>query len=279
MANLPKKVIERLTKTISKFQRVLQVAKDRDVNEANTVIIVGDILSDVFGFDKYTEITSEFAIRGTYCDLAIKIDGKIQYLLEVKAIGLDLKESHLRQAVDYGANQGVQWVVLTNGIAWEIYRIRFNKPIDHDLVCSFNLIEINPRKTDDQEKLYLLCKEGLSKSIREDFHERVLSVNRFVIAAIIQTEDIINVIKRELKKLSSGLKVENTEIEKIIQNEVLKREVLEGEAAARAKQRVKRATSKSSKKAAVEKIDTPIVQHVSDTPFSGQSSEEIKKEI
>jgi predicted type IV restriction endonuclease len=277
MANLPKKVIERLTKTISKFQRVLQVAKDRDVNEANTVIIVGDILSDVFGFDKYTEITSEFAIRGTYCDLAIKIDGKIQYLLEVKAIGLDLKESHLRQAVDYGANQGVQWVVLTNGIAWEIYRIRFNKPIDHDLVCSFNLIEINPRKTDDQEKLYLLCKEGLSKSIREDFHERVLSVNRFVIAAIIQTEDIINVIKRELKKLSSGLKVENTEIEKIIQNEVLKREVLEGEAAARAKQRVKRATSKSSKKAAVEKIDASMAQQAPDASSSDQLLHEVKQ--
>ncbi|GAI67220.1 unnamed protein product, partial [marine sediment metagenome] len=96
MANIPKKVVERLSKTVSKFQRVLKIAKDRDVNEADTVSIVVDILSEVFGFDKYIEITSEYAIRSTYCDLAIKINGKIQYLIEVKAIGLDLKEHHLR---------------------------------------------------------------------------------------------------------------------------------------------------------------------------------------
>ncbi|MFV1950717.1 MAG: hypothetical protein ACC630_01980 [Nitrospinota bacterium] len=72
MAKLPKKVIERLTKTVSKFQRVLKIAKDRDVNEADTVLIVGDILSEVFGFDKYMEVTSEFAIRNTYFALEPK---------------------------------------------------------------------------------------------------------------------------------------------------------------------------------------------------------------
>ena len=140
MANIPKKVAERLSKTIGKFQNVLRVAKDRDINEGDTGAIVVDILSEVFGFDKYVEITSEYAIRGTYCDLAIRTNGKIQYLIEVKAIGLDLKEHHLRQVVDYGANQGVQWVILTNGILWEIYRIRFEKPINYDLVSSFNFL-------------------------------------------------------------------------------------------------------------------------------------------
>ncbi|MCG2829779.1 MAG: type I restriction enzyme HsdR N-terminal domain-containing protein [Desulfobacteraceae bacterium] len=277
MAKLPKKVIERLTKTVSKFQRVLKVAKDRDVNEADTVLIVGDILSEVFGFDKFMEVTCEFAIRNTYCDLAIKINGKIQYLLEVKAIGLDLKENYLKQVVNYGANQGVQWVVLTNGINWEIYNIRFEKPINHDLVCALDLLEINPKKVDDQEKLYLLCKEGLGKSVREDYHERMQSVNRFVIGALIQSDDIINVIKRELRKLSSGLKVENSEIEKILQNEVLKREVLEGEAAKKATQRIKRAASKSNKKPKVTKPATSPQQPVPASSFSEQLLQETKK--
>jgi len=30
----------------------------------------------LFGYDKYEEVTGEFAIRGTWCDLAIKIDGQ-----------------------------------------------------------------------------------------------------------------------------------------------------------------------------------------------------------
>ena len=203
MANIPKKADDRITKNVGKFQRVLKIAKDRDVNEADTVIIVGDILSEVFGFDKYIEVTSEFAIRGTYCDLAIKTNGKIQYLIEVKAIGLDLKEHHLRQVVDYGANQGVQWVILTNGILWEIYRIRFEKPLNYDLVSSFNFLELNPRKADDQEKIFLLCKEGLTKAVREDYYEHVQSVNRFVIGAIILSDEVVNVIRRELRKLSS----------------------------------------------------------------------------
>jgi hypothetical protein len=120
MSNIPKKVIERFMKTLPKFQRILQTANDRDVNEADTVSVLNDIFGEVFGYDKYVEVTSEFVIRGTYCDLAIKVEDKVQFLIEVKAIGIELKEAHARQAIDYGANHGVQWIILTNGIEWRI---------------------------------------------------------------------------------------------------------------------------------------------------------------
>lgn len=86
MSAIPKKVSERLSRGIKKFQPVLSAALSRDVNEDDTVTIVTDILSDLFGYDKYSEITSEYAIHGTYCDLAIKIDGEVRLLVEVKAI-------------------------------------------------------------------------------------------------------------------------------------------------------------------------------------------------
>ena len=54
------------------------------------------MLADVFGFDKYSEITSEFSIRSTFVDLAIQLDGKLQMLIEVKAIGLELKDSFIK---------------------------------------------------------------------------------------------------------------------------------------------------------------------------------------
>ena len=152
MVRIPKKVSDRLIKEINKFQKVLKTAKDRDVNESDTVTIITDMLAGVFGFDKYTELTSEQAIRGTYCDLAIKLDGNIKYLIEVKAIGIALKDNHLRQAIGYGATHGIQWVVLTNGINWQIYKIKFEKPVDYDLVCSFDFTELNSRKQEDQNK-------------------------------------------------------------------------------------------------------------------------------
>jgi len=245
MATIPKKIIDRYIKSVPKFQRILQVARDRDINEADTVGIIKDMLAEVFGFDKYLEITSEFAIRGTYCDLAIKMGDKIQYILEVKAIGLALKESHLRQAIDYGANQGVQWVVLTNGIVWDLYRIRFERPINYDLVSSFDILDLNPRKGDDQQKLFLLSKKGLSKSVREDYYERIQSVNRFVIGAIILSEGMTGAIKRDIRKLASGVKIEDKEIQNILRNEVLKRDVIEGDEASKAISRVKRILRKA----------------------------------
>ena len=125
MVPIPKKVSDRLSKEIGKFQKILKTAKDSDVGEANTVTIIVDMLASIFGFDKFLEITSEQNIKGTFCDLAVKLDGKFKYLIEVKAIGLNLKDHHLREAILYGATEGISWVVLTNGIIWEIYKIRF----------------------------------------------------------------------------------------------------------------------------------------------------------
>jgi predicted type IV restriction endonuclease len=244
MASIPKRVSERLSKETRKFQKVLQSAKDRDINESDTVLIITDMLARVFGFDKYSEITSEFAIRSTYCDLAVKTDGNVKYLIEVKAIGLDLKDSHIRQAVGYGAQHGIQWVVLTNGVDWEIYRITFERPVGHELLCSYNFLDLNARKSEDQEILYLLCKEGLSKDVIEEYHEHLMSVNRFIISAILQSDTGLNMLRRELKRVSPGTKVDTDEINSILTADVLKRDVVEGEPMKEAHHRVKKASSR-----------------------------------
>lgn len=257
MAKVPKKVVDRLAKTVGVFQRVLADAKDRDVNESDTLTIVTDVLSDVFGYDKYSDITSEQAIRGTFCDLAVKQDGRVKFLIEVKAIGLTLRENHLRQAVNYGANQGIPWVVLTNGLRWEIYRLKFEQPISHEEVCTFDFLDLSARKSDTHETLYLLCKEGLSQSAMESFHEHVQVVNRFIVGALVASEPVLAVIRRELKRLAPDSRVTIDEVAQLLPD-VLKRDVLEGEAATQAKRRVTRASTrplrKRAKKAASEDV-------------------------
>jgi hypothetical protein len=89
----------------------LRNARSRDVNESDTVVIVTDFVAEVPGYDKYSEITTEFSVRSTFCDLAIKLDTELRYLIEVKSAGTDLRENHLRQAVDYAANQGITAVI------------------------------------------------------------------------------------------------------------------------------------------------------------------------
>jgi predicted type IV restriction endonuclease len=245
---VPKRVSERLVRAIAKYQQVLQIAKDRDVNEADTVSIIKDMLADVFGYDKYLDVTSEFAIRGTFCDLAIKIENKVEFLIEAKAIGLELKEGHLRQAIEYGANHGVPWVLLTNGIVWRVYKIRFEQPINYDLVCEFSFDKLDTKNEEHQEKLFIVCKEGLIKAAREEFHEKILTVNRFVLGALILGDEVVGVIRRELRKLSDGVLVTPEEIGMVLANEVLKRDVLEGDDATKAQARVRKFYGKAARR-------------------------------
>jgi predicted type IV restriction endonuclease len=108
------RVRERMVAGLKGLQPIILQQKARDVSEADTVTVVKDILSEVLGFDKYAELTSEHSIRGTYCDLAVRIDDKLVLLIEVKAAGVDLDDRHVKQAIDYAANLGVDGVVLTN---------------------------------------------------------------------------------------------------------------------------------------------------------------------
>ena len=246
-------------KEVTSFQRVLQGARDRDVNETDTVTIIKDVLVHVFGFDKYTELTSEQCIRGTYCDLAVKVNNKVQYLIEVKAIGKDLKDNHIRQAVGYGASEGIPWVVLTNGITWEIYRIKFEQPVSHELACTFDLLAMNPQDQEQQYQLFLLCREGLNKAAIDEFYERQQNINRFVIGAILQSKPVLDAIRKEMKRLAPGNKVSIEEIEKILLAEVIKRDVIEGDEAVKVQCRIKKCAAKkkrATKEVALAPVET-----------------------
>jgi hypothetical protein len=260
---IPKKVSERLVAGVKRYQPIVVAAKARDVGEADTVTIVKDMLADVFGYDKYAEVTSEFAIRSTYCDLALKVDGVLQTLIEVKAIGLELKETHVKQAIDYAANQGVDWVLLTNGICWRVYHVVFAKPIDQELVVNIDFSTLNPRLEADMELLYLWCKEGWQKSMLTDYHTQKQALSRFFVGAMLLTDPVLEVIRRELRRVSPDVKIDTDQISAVLTTEVIKREVLEGDKADEARKKINRAAAKALRTIAVKPSkaapDAPIL--------------------
>jgi hypothetical protein len=207
-------------------------------------MIITDMLQDVFGYDKYSEITAEYSIRGTFCDLATKIDGTLQTLIEVKAIGLDLKDNHVKQAVDYAANQGVDWVILTNGVTWRIYKVHFGKPIEQELVVEFDFCQLNPRADKDLELVYLLCKEAWLKSVLGDFHVQRQALSRFFLGSMLLSRPVLEVIRRELRRVSPDVRIDIEDIERVLGSEVIKREVMEGEKAEEARRKIRSAAAR-----------------------------------
>jgi hypothetical protein len=240
---IPARVANRLSAGLKRYQPVLASAKTRDVNESDTSMIVADMLGDVFGYDKYSEVTRELCIRGTYCDLATRIEGKFQLLVEVKAIGLDLKDQHVKQAVDYAANQGIEWVALTSGALWRVYRVIFAKPIDSELVLDIDLLKLSHKNAADLESLHLLTRESMLKSGLYAYHDHVQATNKFYLSAILLSDAVLETVRRELRRLSDA-KLDVEELRAALRAEVIKREVVEGDKAEAARRKVTKAAGK-----------------------------------
>jgi predicted type IV restriction endonuclease len=268
MTKIPTKVSGRLGAGLKRFQPILDSARARDVSEADTVTIVKDVLAEVLGYDKYSEVTSEHLIRGTYCDLAVKLDGKLAWLIEVKAAGLDLKDSHVKQAVDYAANQGCEWVALTNGHRWMVFRVAFAKPIEHHLIADIDVSSLNPRKDDDLLLLWLLSKEGWLKSHLEDFAAQQEALSKYTIGALLLSEPVLSVVRRELRRISPEARIASDQINAVLQADVIKREILEGERAAGARKLISRA----AKRALRAKADEDGSDSETDAPSSEQTA-------
>jgi hypothetical protein len=244
MTKVPKKFSDRVVAKLKPYQAIAISHRSRDVSEADTVTLIKDILADVFGYDKYSELTSEQQIRGTFCDLAVQIEGKIRFLIEVKSAGSTLNDNHLRQAVNYGAHQGIEWIILTNAVEWRFYKVTFSQPISYDEITRFCLPDLNPRSIDDLSKMFLLAREGLPIDAISAFHQHQQIANQYVIGQILLSDPVVATVRREMRRLFPELRIEPEAISDLLVNGVIKREVVEGDKAQDAKQRIKKVSQK-----------------------------------
>ena len=199
---ISKRSAERAVSGLKRLLPIIEQQKTRDVSEADTVTLVKDVMAEVFGFDKYTEVTSEHTIRGTYCDLAVSIEKKIIELAEVKSAGTTLDDRHVKQAIDYAANEGVVWVVLTNGSVWRLYQVLFAKPIDKRLLIEVDLTTLDLKRDDCTECLAPFMKEGFVKGVQDELRDRQDATSRYLLSALILNNDnIVGAIRRELRRV------------------------------------------------------------------------------
>jgi hypothetical protein len=130
--------------------------------------------------------------------------------------------------VDYAANQGVDWVLLTNGVHWRVYHVTFGKPIEHELVVDIDFAAVSSRSEADVDRLYLWCKEGWLKSALTEYHHQKQALSRFFVGGMLLSEPVLDVIRRELRRMSPDVRIEVDEIRQVLAQEVIKRVVLDG---------------------------------------------------
>jgi hypothetical protein len=95
--------------------------------------------------------------------------------------------------------------------------------------------------------LYLWCKEGWIKSVLGEYHTQKQALSRFFLGAMVLSQPVLDVIRRELRRVSPDVRIETEQIHAVLASEVLKREVMEGEKAQEAAKKIARAASKALK--------------------------------
>lgn len=264
------KVETRIAAQLKKYQPILEQAKQRDISESDTCLIICDFLSDVLGYKKFDHITTEHNIRGSFVDLAVQTDGTIRFLIEVKAIGIPLKDQHVKQVVDYASNQGTEWVVLTNGAVWRVYKIQFSQPIEKNLVCEFDLLSSGPKSPEVIECFGNLSREEFSKETMTEFFNQKEITSKFAIASVLLTEGMIEELRKEIRRLS-GIRVDPEYLLETLSDEVIKRELIDSEEGKTAQATVKRylraqAREKNRSSTDSEKPSSPTASPTVDLP-------------
>jgi hypothetical protein len=181
-----------------------------DLDESGTRIMINFFLTEVLGFAALEEVKTEYMIKGTYSDYMIQVNGIRHFLVEVKAHSLELSDKHLRQTVNYGANEGIEWALLTNGKKFELYKILFNKPIESRKVFSIDLADTTQYKS-YLEFLQYLHKDAVIKKSLKQIWNRCEALDPINIAGILYCKESIALIKKIIKGKYNE-KVEDDEI-------------------------------------------------------------------
>src|SRR5258708_7668135 len=107
-------VRNRIQDGIKKYSRIVTQAKQRGMNESDTSDIVRAMLGDMLGYDPFFEVTAEVSARGQNADYAVLMEGRLQFLLIVKAIGVSPNAAHLLRLSGSSAPPYAQWALVTN---------------------------------------------------------------------------------------------------------------------------------------------------------------------
>ena len=172
-----------------------------EIDESATRIMINSFLCEVLGYEELVDIKTEYRIRDTYADYVVQTARKKNFIVEVKAMQLDLNQRHIRQSMEYAVNEGIDWVLLTNGRQVQVYKVVFAKPVRHELFFDFDLADLK-QITKAGESLAYLSKKSIMRDELNQLWRRQAEISPERLARVIMQETFIKTLRREMKKLT-----------------------------------------------------------------------------
>lgn len=215
MAVYQDKARERIKKSLPKLKRLVDKGKAEEYKEADTRKIV-NVALECLGWDSFENITAEQMINSRYADYVIKTDDEQVFVIEVKQIGLKLKDTHLNQARQYAVDEGIDWIILTNGDDWQVFRTTLEGKIPvTKLVFKLSITDDDMKPAQKADLLYLLSEEANRKKEIEDYYDKRVALSAENLADHILSDEVINKLRISIRN-TTGQRLQNSEIAKAL---------------------------------------------------------------
>ncbi|HEY0259382.1 MAG TPA: hypothetical protein VGC18_05970 [Lacisediminihabitans sp.] len=217
---------ESIKGAIRKFAKPLQDIVSRDANEGDTRLLVTDFLCSGLGYDKFEDLTTEFAVRGEFADYGVRIEKQLAAFIEVKRAAQKLNVRHLRQVETYAVKEGLEWIMLTNGQTWQAYHVyaKTGQQVATHLALEVDILGDEPigKKVDS---FLFLHRDGFKRGLIDDLWKRKAATAPTSLADVLLTDSVLDAVRKEIRR-SSGYNPEPEELARIIRNEVVRPDLL-----------------------------------------------------
>ena len=215
---------DRVKAAIRRFSKPLADLIERDANEGDTRLLVTDFLCDGLGYDKYEDLTTEYQVKGEFADYGIRVDRQLIAFIEVKRCTQKLGARHLRQVQMYAVNEGIEWMILTNGQVWQVWHLTGGLPVTMDLALEVDLLAETTVAAKAQE-LFHLSKEALKRRSVDELWKAKAATSAKSIAAVLTSDVLLEATRKELRRRTS-YNCDVAVIKRAIEEEVLRPDVL-----------------------------------------------------
>ena len=222
---LSKQKLLKFTQSIKDYKKKFLDKPLGELDESGTRLLINHFLTEMLGYETLSEVKTEYMIKGTYADYVIQIGGKRHFLVEVKALSLNLSANHLRQSINYGANEGIDFVLLTNGRVFELYKVLFEKPISHELIFSLDFSELSNLKV-IADQLQYLHKDAVLKKGLDVLWDRHSALSPKNLSKLLFSTEVVKFLQKELKKKYS-IKFDEVVIESAVKRIAMESVIIE----------------------------------------------------
>lgn len=215
---------ERLKGVIRRFQKPLADLIARDANEGDTRLFITDFLCDGLGYDKYEDLTTEYMVKGEFADYGIRMDKQLVAFVEVKRCTTKLTAKHLRQVEMYAVNEGVEWLILTNGAHWQVYHLSAGLPVAIDLAIDADL-SADATVAAKAHELFYLTKESLKRRQIDELWELRAATSPKSLTLALLSEPVADALRKELRR-NTGQNIDAAELVRLVRDTVIRPECL-----------------------------------------------------